>query len=161
MSQLKQAEAVPAVACERVRVFDTTLRDGEQAPGFSMSRAQKLRIGHALAELGVDVIEAGFPQASDGDFDAVRAVATEVRGPTICGLARAQFGDIEAVARATQGAQHARIHIFLATSPIHRRHKLNMSREQVLDVGFKAVRRARELCDEVEFSAEDAIRTEP
>jgi 2-isopropylmalate synthase len=144
-----------------VRVFDTTLRDGEQAPGFSMSRTQKLRMAHALAELGVDVIEAGFPQASDGDFDSVRAIATEVRGPAICGLARAQSADIEAVARATEKAQHARIHIFLATSPIHRRHKLNMSREQVLETGFAAVRRARELCDDVEFSAEDAIRTEP
>src|SRR5258707_211546 len=161
MSQPEKPVAVPVAARERVRVFDTTLRDGEQAPGFSMSRAQKLRVAHALAELGVDVIEAGFPQASDGDFDAVRAVATEVRGPTICGLAGAQFGDIEAVARATENAAHARIHIFLATSPIHRRHKLNMSREQVLDVGAKAVRRARELCDDVEFSAEDAIRTEP
>jgi 2-isopropylmalate synthase len=146
---------------ERIRVFDTTLRDGEQAPGFSMTRAQKLRMAHALADLGVDVIEAGFPQASDGDFESVRAVATEVKGPAICGLARAQFGDIEAVARATEKAQRSRIHIFLATSPIHRRHKLNMSREQVLETGAKAVRRARELCDDVEFSAEDAIRTEP
>ena len=118
-------------------------------------------MAHALADLGVDVIEAGFPQASDGDFESVRAVAAEVRGPTICGLARAQSGDIEAVARATEQAGRSRIHIFLATSPIHRRHKLNMSCEQVLEVGAKAVRRARELCDEVEFSAEDAIRTEP
>jgi 2-isopropylmalate synthase len=146
---------------ERIRVFDTTLRDGEQAPGFSMTKAQKLRMAHALCDLGVDVIEAGFPQASDGDFESVRAVASEIRGPTICGLARAQFGDIEAVARATEKAGRSRVHIFLATSPIHRRHKLNMSREQVLDTGIKAVRRARELCDEVEFSAEDAIRTEP
>ncbi|MGA9334058.1 MAG: 2-isopropylmalate synthase [Rudaea sp.] len=146
---------------DRVRVFDTSLRDGEQAPGFSMSRAQKLRIAHALAELGVDVIEAGFPQASDGDFDSVRAIATEIDGPIICGLARAQFTDIDAVARATEKAQRARIHIFLATSPIHRQHKLNMNREQVLETGFNAVRRARELCDDVEFSAEDAIRTEP
>lgn len=156
MSQIE-----PKARPESVCVFDTTLRDGEQAPGFSMSRAQKLRMAHALAELGVDVIEAGFPQASAGDFESVRAVATEVRGPTICGLARAQSGDIEAVARATEGAQRARIHIFLATSPIHRRYKLGMSREQVLETGFKAVRRARELCDDVEFSAEDAIRTEP
>ena len=161
MSETSEPFSVAIPTRERVRVFDTTLRDGEQAPGFSMSRAQKLRVAHALAELGVDVVEAGFPQASDGDFDAVRAVATEVRGPTICGLARAQFGDIEAVARATEKARESRIHIFLATSPIHRRHKLNMSREQVLDTGAKAVRRARELCDDVEFSAEDAIRTEP
>jgi 2-isopropylmalate synthase len=161
MTQTPVAEVPTAAPLERVRVFDTTLRDGEQAPGFSMSRAQKLRMAHALADLGVDVIEAGFPQASAGDFDSVRAVANEVRGPVICGLARAQVGDIDAVARATQGAQRSRVHIFLATSPIHRRHKLNMSREQVIDTGIKAVRRARELCDEVEFSAEDAIRTEP
>jgi len=161
MTQTSETDVTNATPRERIRVFDTTLRDGEQAPGFSMSRAQKLRMAHALAELGVDVIEAGFPQASDGDFDSVRAVATEIRGPTICGLARAQAGDIEAVARATEKAQRSRVHIFLATSPIHRRHKLNMSREQVLDAGVKAVRRARELCDEVEFSAEDAIRTEP
>ena len=159
--QSSEPQVTTAAARERVRVFDTTLRDGEQAPGFSMTRAQKLRLAHALAELGVDVIEAGFPQASDGDFDAVRAIAIEVRGPVICGLARAQNGDIEAVARATEKAQRARVHIFLATSPIHRRHKLNMSREQVLEAGARAVRRARELCDEVEFSAEDAIRTEP
>ena len=161
MKQSNEPNVVPVATRERIRVFDTTLRDGEQAPGFSMSRAQKLRMAHSLAELGVDVIEAGFPQASDGDFESVRAIAEEIRGPTICGLARAQFGDIEAVARATEKAQHARIHIFLATSPIHRRHKLNMSREQVLETGIAAVRRARELCDDVEFSAEDAIRTEP
>ena len=159
------ADGKPAVcagdASRMVRVFDTTLRDGEQAPGFSMSRAQKLRMAHGLADLGVDVIEAGFPQASAGDFESVRAIACEIRVPTICGLARAQNGDIEAVARATEPAERSRIHIFLATSPIHRRHKLNMSREQVLETGFNAVRRARQLCDEVEFSAEDAIRTEP
>jgi 2-isopropylmalate synthase len=156
-----EVEAAAVPVRERVRVFDTTLRDGEQAPGFSMSRAQKLRIAQALAELGVDVIEAGFPRASDGDFESVRAIATDIQGPVICGLARAQFADIEAVARATGKARHARIHIFLATSPIHREHKLGMSRGQVLETGFAAVRRARELCDDVEFSAEDAIRTEP
>src|SRR5690348_3921334 len=160
MNKTSEPDVTPRLP-ERIRVFDTTLRDGEQAPGFSMTKAQKLRMAHALADLGVDVIEAGFPQASDGDFESVRAVAGEIRGPTICGLARAQFGDIEAVARATEKAGRSRVHIFLATSPIHRRHKLNMSREQVLDTGIKAVRRARELCDEVEFLAEDAIRTEP
>ena len=160
MNKTSEPHVTPKLP-ERIRVFDTTLRDGEQAPGFSMTKVQKLRMAHALCDLGVDVIEAGFPQASDGDFESVRAVATEIRGPTICGLARAQFGDIEAVARATEKAGRSRVHIFLATSPIHRRHKLNMSREQVLDTGIKAVRRARELCDEVEFSAEDAIRTEP
>jgi 2-isopropylmalate synthase len=161
MSQPIDPAVVSPSERERVRIFDTTLRDGEQSPGFSMSRPQKLHMAHALAELGVDVLEAGFPQASVGDFEAVHAIAKEVRGPIICGLARAQFGDIEAVARATEPAQRKRIHLFLATSPLHRQHKLNMSREQVLETGMKAVRRARELCDDVEFSAEDAIRTEP
>ena len=101
MNKTSEPDVTPKLP-ERIRVFDTTLRDGEQAPGFSMTKAQKLRMGHALADLGVDVIEAGFPQASDGDFESVRAVASEIRGPTICGLARAQFGDIEAVARATE-----------------------------------------------------------
>jgi 2-isopropylmalate synthase len=152
----------PAVVStrERVRIFDTTLRDGEQSPGFSMSRPQKLHMAHALAELGVDVLEAGFPQASQGDFEAVQAIAKEIRGPIIAGLARAQIGDIDACVRALEPAQKKRIHIFLATSPLHRRHKLNMSREQVIETGIKAIRHARQYCDDVEFSAEDAIRTE-
>jgi len=145
----------------RVLIFDTTLRDGEQAPGFSMSRAQKLRVAHALADLGVDIIEAGFPVASDGDFESVRAIAEEVRGVSICGLARAQVRDIETAARALEPSDDPRIHIFLATSPLHREHKLNMSKAQVIDTAIAAIRRARELCDDVEFSAEDAIRTEP
>ncbi|MBS0590665.1 MAG: 2-isopropylmalate synthase [Proteobacteria bacterium] len=146
---------------ERVRIFDTTLRDGEQSPGFSMSQPQKLHMAHALAELGVDVLEAGFPQASAGDFAAVQAIARELRGPVIAGLARAQIGDIDACVRALEPAQKKRIHIFLATSPLHRQHKLNMSREQVLDAGARAIRHARQYCDDIEFSAEDAIRTEP
>jgi len=149
------------VAERRVLIFDTTLRDGEQAPGFSMSRAQKLRVAHALADLGVDIIEAGFPVASDGDFESVRAIGAEIRNARICGLARAQAKDIEAVARALEGAAKPRIHIFLATSPLHREHKLNMSKQQVIDTAIAAIRRGRELCDDVEFSAEDAIRTEP
>ncbi len=153
----------PAVvsARERVRIFDTTLRDGEQSPGFSMSRPQKLHIAHALAELGVDVLEAGFPQASAGDFEAVHAIAKEVRGPVIAGLARAQLGDIDACVRALEPAEKKRVHIFLATSPLHRRHKLNMSREQVIETGIKAIQHARQYCADIEFSAEDAIRTEP
>ena len=146
---------------ERVRVFDTTLRDGEQAPGYSMTRAQKRRIAQALAELGVDIIEAGFPQASDDDFAAVQAIAGDLRGPTVCALARCQFGDIEAAARALEPAHHARIHVFIATSPLHREHKLGMSQQQVIDAAVAGVRRARELCGDVEFSAEDAMRTEP
>lgn len=154
------ASIAPA-ARERVRVFDTTLRDGEQAPGFSMSRAQKLRIAQALAELGVDVIEAGFPQASDGDFASVRAIAQEVRGTTICALARCQSGDIDTAARALEPAASGRIHVFIATSPLHREHKLGMSRAQVVAAAVAGVRRAAELCGDVEFSAEDAMRTEP
>ena len=147
-------------ARERVRVFDTSLRDGEQAPGFSMSRAQKLRFAHALAELGVDTIEAGFPQASPDDFEGVRGIAREVRGAQICGLARCQNADIEACARALEPAASARIHVFLSTSPLHREHKLGMTKAQVIDCAVAGVRRARALCADVEFSAEDAMRTE-
>ena len=145
----------------RVRIFDTTLRDGEQAPGFSMDRAQKLRLAQALADMGVDVLEAGFPQASPDDFAAVAAVAQALRGPTVAGLARCQAGDIDAAARALEKAQSPRIHLFLSTSPLHREHKLGMSKAQVIDTAAEAVRRARTLCDDVEFSAEDATRTEP
>src|SRR3990167_1802133 len=120
-------------ARDRVRIFDTTLRDGEQAPGYSMSRAQKRRLAQALADLGVDIIEAGFAQASDEDFAAVHAIAGDLRGPTVCALARCQFGDIEAAARALEPAQKSRIHVFIATSPLHREHKLSMSKQQVID----------------------------
>ncbi|MEZ5463039.1 2-isopropylmalate synthase [Dokdonella sp.] len=145
----------------RVLVFDTTLRDGEQAPGFSMSRAQKLRMAGALADLGVDILEAGFPHASDDDFASVRTIAAKVRGPRICGLARCQQGDIESVARAIEPADKGRIHIFLATSPLHREFKLQMSRQQVIDAAVAGVQHAQRYCDDIEFSAEDAIRTEP
>ena len=155
--QPRPASAAPT----RVLVFDTTLRDGEQAPGCSMTRAQKLRLAQVLQDLGVDIIEAGFPAASDADADAVHAVARAARGVRVCALARCQEGDIASAARALQPAAAARIHLFLATSPIHRRHKLRMDKAQVLDTAVHAVRRAAELCDEVEFSAEDALRTEP
>ena len=144
-----------------VRIFDTTLRDGEQAPGFALDRQAKLRIAQSLEALGVDVLEAGFPQASEEDFAAVREIAQRVRQSTVCALARCQRGDIERAAAALEGAQCGRIHLFLSTSPLHREHKLNMSRAQVLDTAVAAVARARGLCDEVEFSAEDALRTEP
>ncbi len=157
LEQPRPASAAPA----RVLVFDTTLRDGEQAPGCSMTRAQKLRIAQVLQDLGVDIIEAGFPAASDADADAVHAVARAARGMRVCALARCQEGDIVAAARALQPAAAARIHLFLATSPIHRQHKLRMDKAQVLNTAVRAVRRAAELCDEVEFSAEDALRTEP
>jgi 2-isopropylmalate synthase len=145
----------------RVLIFDTTLRDGEQAPGFSMGVPEKLRVAAALRDLGVDIIEAGFAAASPGDEDAIRAVAQEIEGPVICSLARASVGDIEAAARALQYARRRRIHIFLATSPIHREAKLNMSCAQVVESAVQSVRYAKSFCGDVEFSAEDAIRTEP
>ena len=151
----------PGAAPGRVLIFDTTLRDGEQAPGCSMTRAQKLRMARILDELGVDIIEAGFPAASDEDAAAVSAVAAAAHRARICALARCQESDIVAAARAVEAAAQARIHVFIATSPIHREHKLRMSRAQVLDAAIAGVRRARALCDDVEFSAEDALRTEP
>ena len=118
---------------DRVLIFDTTLRDGEQSPGCSMTRPEKLRVARALAELGVDVIEAGFPAASRGDFESVEAVAREVEGPVICGLARCNADDIEQVARALAPAARRRIHVFLATSAIHRQHKLNMAQDEIFE----------------------------
>ncbi|KLD65037.1 2-isopropylmalate synthase [Dyella japonica] len=146
---------------ERVRIFDTTLRDGEQAPGFSMDRRAKLRMAHALEALGVDIIEAGFPSASPDDFASVAEIARVLRGPTVCGLARCHDNDIDACGRALEAARHGRIHLFLSTSPLHREHKLNMSKQQVIDTACAAIERAKQLCHEVEFSAEDAMRTEP
>src|ERR1700730_5129948 len=149
-----------AVNPDRVLIFDTTLRDGEQSPGCSMTRPEKLRVARALAELGVDVIEAGFPAASHGDFDSVQAVAREVQGPIICALARCSFEDIELAARALAEPPRPRIHVFLATSAIHRQYKLNMAQEEILRLCAAGVTRARELCADVEFSPEDASRTE-
>ena len=144
----------------RLIIFDTTLRDGEQAPGCSMTDREKIRVARALAELGVDVIEAGFPAASDGDFESVRLIAREIRGPVICGLARCGGNDIERAWQALREAQRPRLHVFIATSPIHRQFKLGMSREEVIRRAVEGVRVARALCDDVEFSAEDAARTE-
>jgi len=144
----------------RVYIFDTTLRDGEQSPGFSMSLDQKLRIARVLSELKVDVIEAGFPAASPGDFEAVRAVASEIEGPTIAGLCRTIPKDIELATKALEPAKNSRIHVFIATSPIHREQKLNMSRDEVLKNAVNSVATATSVCTDVEFSAEDAIRTE-
>ena len=146
---------------ERLVIFDTTLRDGEQAPGCSMNGREKLRIAGALAELGVDVIEAGFPAASQGDFEAVRTIAGEIEGPAICGLARCGDGDIERAWEALSAAARPRIHTFIATSPIHREFKLEMGREEVLRRAIRGVQAARSVCADVEFSAEDASRTEP
>ena len=144
----------------RIRIFDTTLRDGEQAPGCSMTLSEKLRVARALADLNVDIIEAGFPAASPGDFEAVKAIADRNFGPTICGLARCNAGDIEKVYEAVKGADKHRIHVFVATSAIHREHKLKMAKEEIIKRAVGAVRMARELVDDVEFSPEDASRTE-
>ncbi len=145
---------------DRIAIFDTTLRDGEQAPGFSMNVEEKLKLARQLERLQVDIIEAGFPIASEGDFDAVKKISAEIRSVTIAGLARAVPLDIDRCWEALEGAAHPRIHTFLATSDIHLKYKLNKSRGEALDLAVKAVERARRLCDEVEFSAEDAGRTE-
>ena len=145
---------------DRVLIFDTTLRDGEQSPGCSMTQPEKLRVARALAELGVDVIEAGFPAASRGDFEAVSAVAREVQGPIIAGLARCSRDDIEVAARALAPAPRRRLHVFLATSAIHREFKLGMAQDEIIRRAVQGVQWARELCDDVEFSPEDASRTE-
>lgn len=152
-----------------VRIFDTTLRDGEQSPGASLDSAEKLEIARQLARLGVDIMEAGFPAASPGDADAVRRISLEVgnpreagaRVPTIAGLARASTADIDTCWQAISGAAHPRIHTFLATSDIHLKHKLKMTREQVVDRVGEMVARARKYCVDVEFSPEDAGRSDP
>ena len=145
---------------DSIRVFDTTLRDGEQSPGCSMNLKEKLTLARQLERLGVDVIEAGFPIASQGDFEAVRLVAREIRSPIICGLARTPTADIERAAEAIEPAERARIHTFIATSDIHLEHKLRMSREQVIDEVGRAVSQARGYTEDVEFSAEDATRSD-
>jgi len=143
-----------------IRIFDTTLRDGEQSPGASMNLAEKLEVAQLLAEMGVDIIEAGFPIASPGDFEAVKQIAQTVRGSTICGLARCNDKDIDAAWEAVKHAPQARIHVFLATSAIHREFKLRMTPEDILERAVAGVKRAASYCDDVEFSPEDACRTE-
>ena len=150
-----------ALATDRIIMFDTTLRDGEQSPGFSMNLTEKLRMAEALAELGVDVIEAGFPIASVGDFDSVHLIAENVRGPVICGLARTGKADILRAAEAVAPAERKRIHVFLSTSPLHMKYKLRMEPEAVLQLAVDSVTLARQYTDDVEWSAEDGSRTEP
>jgi 2-isopropylmalate synthase len=145
----------------RITVFDTTLRDGEQSPGCSMNHQEKLRLAHQLDRLGVDVIEAGFPIASDGDFEAVKAVADVIRRPIIAGLARACQPDIERAWDALKDAARPRIHVFLATSDIHLQYKLRITRDQCLAQAREAVSFAKSFCSDVEFSPEDATRTDP
>jgi 2-isopropylmalate synthase len=151
------SDATPA---DRVLIFDTTLRDGEQSPGASMNLAEKLEVAHALKELGVDIIEAGFPIASVGDFESVQAIARQVEGPTIAGLARCTSADIDRAWEAVKDSPRPRVHVFLATSAIHREFKLRMSRDEIIRRAVEGVRRAKGYCADVEFSPEDAARTE-
>jgi len=144
----------------RVIIFDTTLRDGEQSPGAAMNLEEKLRIAEALDQFGVDVIEAGFPISSNGDYEAVTEISKLVKRATVCGLARAGMKDIDRAGDAVKHAVRGRIHTFLSTSPVHMKHKLNMSPEQVLEAVSASVAHARNLIDDVEWSAEDATRTE-
>ncbi|HEX6925321.1 MAG TPA: 2-isopropylmalate synthase [Longimicrobiaceae bacterium] len=146
---------------DRILVFDTTLRDGEQSPGATMTPAEKLRLAHQLDALGVDIIEAGFPVSSPDDFLSVQQIAKEVRRPVIAALARATELDVERAGRALEPAERGRLHTFIATSDIHLKHKLRISREECLDRAAAAVAYARTFTDDVEFSAEDATRTDP
>src|SRR5438093_10705402 len=148
------------MSASRLIIFDTTLRDGEQSPGASMNLAEKVELALALKELGVDVIEAGFPLASPGDFEAVQAVARQVEGPIICGLARCNAADIDRAAEALRDAARPRIHVFLATSAIHREFKLHMAKDEIVRRAVEGVQRAKAFCEDVEFSPEDAARTE-
>ena len=147
-------------ASDRVIIFDTTLRDGEQSPGASMTRDEKLRIAKSLEKMQVDVIEAGFAMASPGDFESVRAIAKHIKDSTVCSLARAIDADIDRAGEALRNANAGRIHTFIATSPIHMKYKLQMDPNQVIELAVHAVKRARNLKDDVEFSLEDASRTE-
>jgi 2-isopropylmalate synthase len=144
-----------------VRIFDTTLRDGEQSPGVSISTEEKLEIARALRDLKVDAIEAGFPVVSLGVFEGVRAIARTIEGPIICALARCVREDIDRAFEAVRDASRKRVHVFVATSPIHREHKLRKTREQIVATAAEGVAYARSRCEDVEFSAEDACRTEP
>ena len=150
---------------DRIIIFDTTLRDGEQSPGFSMNLHEKIRMAEALTELGIDVMEAGFPIASPGDYESVKAIAETVGqrddSPVICGLARTGREDILRAAEAVKSAPRKRIHIFLSTSPLHMKYKLRMEPEDVLQLAVDSVTLARQYTDDVEWSAEDGTRTDP
>jgi 2-isopropylmalate synthase len=146
---------------DRIIIFDTTLRDGEQSPGATMNTAEKIRIASKLEDLGVDVIEAGFPAASPGDFDAVRQIAAQITQSSVCGLARALPNDIKTCAEAISVAKKPRLHTFVSTSDIHLEYQMRKSREDVLEIAHDAVSLAKSLCDDVEFSAMDASRTDP
>src|SRR3954451_8669982 len=152
-----QPTSTPSPA-DRVVIFDTTLRDGEQSPGISLDQGEKLEIAEQLARLGVDVIEAGFPIASQGDFEAVQAIAAGVKGPTICGLSRTALKDVDRCWEAIEAAQPTRIQVSIATSEVHMKNKLRMTPDQVRQAAAEAVRHAKSYTDDVEFSPEDASR---
>jgi 2-isopropylmalate synthase len=151
---------MPPTDADRLIIFDTTLRDGEQSPGASMNLAEKLEVAHALKDLGVDIIESGFPIASPGDFEAVQRIAREVHGPTIAGLARCNTADIDRAWEALRDSDRPRIHVFLATSAIHREYKLRMTPAEIIERAVEGVKRAKGYCEDIEFSPEDAARTE-
>src|SRR5262249_42098285 len=151
---------MPTTDADRLIIFDTTLRDGEQSPGASMNLAEKLEVAHALKDLGVDVIEAGFPIASPGDFEAVQRIAREVHGPVICGLARCNEADIDRAGEALRDAARPRIHTFISTSEIHIQHQLRSTRAAVLKKARECVARAKGFCADIEFSPMDATRSE-
>src|SRR2546426_9380353 len=145
---------------ERIKIFDTTLRDGEQSPGCSMNLSEKVRLARKLQSLGVDIIEAGFPIASEGDFAAVKAIAAECRDVTVAALCRTAEADVRRAAEALRDASRPRIHTFVATSDIHLEYKLKKTRAEVIEMTRQAVRLARDFADEIEFSAEDATRSD-
>src|SRR4029077_19850264 len=145
---------------DRVRIFDTTLRDGEQSPGAAMTHEEKIEVAMLLDEMGIDIIEAGFPIASNGDFEAVSAIAARVKNSVVCGLARAGFKDIDRAGEALRAAKLGRIHTFISTSPVHMKHKLQMEPAAGLGAVSASVSRARSWTDNVQWSAEDATRTE-
>ena len=145
---------------DQLIIFDTTMRDGEQSPGAAMTREEKVRIGKQLERLRVDVIEAGFAASSPGDFEAIRAVAAAVKDSAVCSLARANDNDVKRAGEAVKGANRGRVHTFIATSPIHMKHKLRMEPDAVLEAAVRAVKLARTFTDDVEFSAEDAVRSD-
>jgi 2-isopropylmalate synthase len=161
MTTVTDQQSSPGAQPERVIIFDTTLRDGEQSPGCSMTVPEKLRVAEVLEAMGVDVIEAGFPIASEGDFQAVHEVAKLLRKSVVCGLARAASGDIDRAAEALQPAERRRIHTFIGTSPLHRKYQLQLDQDEVHQRVIDSVTRARRYTDDVEWSAMDASRTEP
>ena len=155
-----QSPAHPQVSPTRIRVFDTTLRDGEQSPGCSMTPPQKLVMARALAELGADVIETGFPASSQSDREAMALIGRELRTPVLAVLSRCLRADIDTSLRSLEAAARPRLHVFLSTSPLHREHKLRMSRQQVLDMAVESISYAKQFIDDIEFSTEDGTRTE-